>query len=162
MFRALLVFLFAVTGTLVDPAVPASAPPPFRPARDLPALVEGASLIIVGKIEGVKPGRVAGQGDAQLEFNDVRVQVEKRLKGEAPQVITVEEVSQARRVVISPMGPPFQAGERYVLFLMRGEGERYVPLPRGRFYLEGGRVGPLDMEEAKFLGQIESSVKGMR
>ncbi|MEK6711258.1 MAG: hypothetical protein AABZ64_11850 [Nitrospinota bacterium] len=111
----------------------------------------------------MKPGRVAGRGDARLEFNDVRVRVEKRLKGEAPQAITVEEVSQARRVVISPAGPPFQPGERYVLFLMRGEGDRYVPVPpRGRFYLEGGRVGPLDIEEAKFLQQIESIVQGAR
>ena len=140
----------------------AAPPPPFQMGQDLPNLVQRASLIIVGKVVDVKAGRVAGEGEARLEFDDVRVSVEKRLKGEAPAEVVVELVSQKRRVVIFPqIGPPYKPDERYVLFLTPGEGGRFVAIvPRGRLFLEGGRVGPLDMDEAKFIEEIQTLVRG--
>lgn len=141
----------------------AAPPPPFRSDQDLSGLVQSATLIVVGKVTDVRPGRTAGEGEARLEFKDARVQVEKRLKGEAPPEIVVELVSQERRIIISPhLGPPYEPGERYVLFLMPGEGGRYVAVPRGRFFLQGGRVGPLDMDEAQFIEKIEALVRAQR
>lgn len=153
--------LFGLGGALKVLAAP---PPPLRMDQDLPNLVKAATLIIVGKVIDVKPGRVAGEGDGRLDFEDARIRVEKRLKGEAPAEVIVELVSQKRRVVIHPqIGPPYQPDERYVLFLTPGEGGRYVALlPRGRFFLEGGRVGPLDMDEGKFIQEIEGLVRGQK
>ena len=107
----------------------AAAPPPGAVAQDLPELVHTASLVVVGRVVEVRAGRSAGSGEGRLQFNDVHISVERRLKGDPPATIVVEQVAPAGRVVSSEVGPPYKPGERDVLFMREGEGHRYVVLP---------------------------------
>ena len=144
-------------------------PAPFPIAKDLPSLVQAAPLVIVGKIEGIQRGRTAGEGEAQLQFKDVQVRVEKRLKGEAQTEVLVEQLAVAGRTVTSEVGPAYEPGARYVLFLRPGEGNRYITLTQGRYLLRRGRVHPTepglvadklkDMDETKFIEKIEAIVQ---
>src|SRR2546426_8019399 len=116
----------------------AAAPPPGAIAEDLPELVHAASLVVVGRVVEVRAGRSAGSGEGRLQFNDVHISVERRLKGEPPATIVVEQVASAGRVVSSEVGPPYNPGERDVLFMRGGEGHRHVVLPQGRYRLARG------------------------
>lgn len=166
--------LLALTMGIVCGRVMSSsaAPPPGPIAQDLVSLVHGADLIIMGKVVGVQAGRTAGQGHGRLEFNDVRVSVKKQLKGEATEKIVVEQLAEAGAFVTSEVGPPYQPGERYILFLGPGEGGRHIPVTQGRFLLRAGRVYPTqpgpaadsvkEMDQAKFIAEIEAIVGGNR
>jgi hypothetical protein len=148
----------------------AAAPPPGPVAQDLPALVRVASLVIVGRVVEVRAGRSAGSGQARLQFNDVHISVERRLKGDPPATIVVEQVAPAGRVVSPEVGPPYKPGERDVLFMREGEGHRHVVLPQGRYRLERGTVHPIGpgpvaekargLDEARFVGEIEAVTQG--
>ena len=140
----------------------------FQIPKDLSSLVQSVGVIVVGKVSGVPAGRTTGEGDARLQFNDVRITVEKRLKGDAPAEVVVEQLAAAGRTVTSEVGPRYERGERYVLFLRSGEGTRYVTSTQGRYLLRGGRVWPTEpglvaenfkgMDEARFVGEIQASV----
>jgi hypothetical protein len=129
-------------------------------------------IINLGKVEAIRPGRTAGEGEARLQFNDVQITVEKTLKGEPPIPLVVEQVAIAGRVLSPEVGPPYQRGERYVLFLRPGEPTRYITIPQGRYQLKGGtvhttEVGPVadkmkGMAEAKFIEEILATVRGRR
>jgi len=148
-----------------------ATPPPFAIVEDLPGLVDAAPLIIVGKVVEIQPGRIAGEGAGRLQFNDVRVGVEKRLKGEAPGAVVVEQVDMTGRRVLG-IGPAYKGGERYLLFLRQGEGERYITITQGRYLLSRGSVRPTEpglvadkvkgMDEAKFIEEIEAIVRRER
>jgi hypothetical protein len=148
----------------------AAAPPPGAVAQDLPELVRVASLVVVGRVVEVRAGRSAGSGEGRLRFNDVHISVERRLKGDPPATIVVEQVAPAGRVVGSEVGPLYEPGERDVLFMREGEGHRHVVLPQGRYRLEGGTVRPIGpgpvaesargVDEALFLGEIEAVARG--
>ncbi|MGH7428430.1 MAG: hypothetical protein ACREJ4_08780 [Candidatus Methylomirabilaceae bacterium] len=136
--------------------------------QDLAGLVRAAPLIVVGRIADIQPGRVAGSGEGRLQFNDVRLTVERRLKGEPPATLIVEQVDMTGRVFIG-LGPAYKSGERYVLFLRRGEGDRYITIPQGRYLLRwwGGvrptQAGPVadkvnGMGESKFIEEIAAIV----
>src|SRR5688572_30688388 len=77
----------------------AATPPPGAVAENLPELVRVASLVIVGRVVEVRAGRSAGSGEGRLQFNDVHISVERRLKGDPPATIVVEQVAPAGRVV---------------------------------------------------------------
>lgn len=137
--------------------------------QDLAGLVRTAPLIIVGRVADIQPGRTAGSGEGRLQFNDVRVTVERRLKGEPPADLIVEQVDMAGRVFIG-LGPAYKIGERYVLFLRRGEGNRYITIPQGRYLLRwwGGvrptEAGPVadkvkGIGESKFIEEIGAIVR---
>ncbi len=137
--------------------------------QDLAGLVRAAPLIVVGRVADIQPGRSAGSGEGRLQFNDVRVTVEKRLKGEPPAALIVEQVDMTGRVFIG-LGPAYKTGERYVLFLRRGEGNRYITIPQGRYLLRwwGGvrptQAGPVadktkGMGESKFIEEIAAIVR---
>jgi hypothetical protein len=144
----------------------AAAPPPGAVAQDLPELVRVASLVVVGRVVEVRAGRSAGSGEGRLQFNDVHINVERRLKGDPRATIVVEQVAPAGRVVSSEVGTPYKPGERDVLFMREGEGHRHVVLPQGRYRLEGGTVYPIGpgpvaerargVDESRFLGEIEA------
>ena len=148
----------------------AAAPPPGAGAEDLPELVQAASLVVVGRVVEVRAGRSAGSGEGRLQFNDVHISVERRLKGDPPATIVVEQVAPAGRVVSSEVGPPYKPGERDVLFMREGEGHRHVVLPQGRYRLERGTVHPIGpgpvaerargVDEARFVGEIEAVAQG--
>lgn len=148
------------------------ARPPGPIAQDLPSLVQAAPLIIVGKVVGIQPGRTAGEGEARLQFNDVQMSVERRLKGGPPAPLVVEQVAIAGRVLSPEVGPPYQRGERYLLFLRPGEPGRHITIPQGRYLLKEGSVHPTEpgpaadkvkgMDEAKFIEEIAAIVQGRR
>ena len=167
--RGLLPILLGAVLTAGSAAM-AAAPPPGAVAQDLPEFVQAASLVVVGRVVEVRAGRSAGSGEGRLYFNDVHISVERRLKGDPPATIVVEQVAPAGRVVSSEVGPPYKPGERDVLFMREGEGHRHVVLPQGRYRLEGGTVHPIepgpvaerarDVDEAKFVGEIEAVAQG--
>jgi hypothetical protein len=148
----------------------AAAPPPGAGAEDLPQLVQAASLVVVGRVVEVRAGRSAGSGEGRLQFNDIHISVERRLKGDPPAIIVIEQVAPAGRAISPEVGPPYQPGERDVLFLRVGEGHRHVVLPQGRYRLERGAVDPIGpgpvaerargVDEARFVGEIEAVVRG--
>jgi hypothetical protein len=148
----------------------AAAPPPGAVAQDLPELARAAPLVVVGTVVEVRAGRSAGSGEGRLQFNDVHISVERRLKGDPPATIVVEQAAPAGGAVSSEVGPAYQPGERDVLFLREGEGHRYVVLPQGRYRLERGTVQPIGpgpvaewargVDEARFVGEIEAVAQG--
>ncbi|MGH7410903.1 MAG: hypothetical protein ACREJ6_07595, partial [Candidatus Methylomirabilis sp.] len=144
--RALLLFLALTVGVVCGGgvSVASATAPPFLIAQDLAGLVQAAELVVVGKVIEMKPGRIAGEGDARLQFNDIRVTVEKRLKGEPTGTVTVEQVDMTGRFFLSGVGPAYNVGERYVLFLRPGEGDRHFPLTQGRYLLARGSVRPTE------------------
>ncbi len=149
----------------------AVVPPPGPIAQDLAGLVQAASLIIVGEVIDIRPGRIAGPPEDRLQFNDVHVRVEKSLKGKAATVIIVEQVAMPAGEVFVGLGPPYRRGERYLLFLTPGAGQRYVSVPQGRYLHRGGRMhalqpGPVadrlqGVAETALMAQIEALV-GLR
>jgi len=161
------IFMIALGCGAGEQAIAARPPLPIH--QDLQSLVQATPLIIVGKVVDIQPGRVAGSGEGRLQFNDVRVMVEKRLKGNPPHEVVVEQVDMSGRTFISEVGPPYRPGERYLLFLGRGEGERYIPVIQGRYRLKGGTVDPLDpgpaadglkgVAEAKAIEEIDAIIR---
>lgn len=145
------------------------APPPFSLVRDIPELVRSVPIIIVGKVTGIQPGRISGSGDSRLGFTDVRIRVEKSLKGSSPPKVAVEQVSGAGKKFTSEAGPPYYKGQRYLLFLRPGEGGNYIPIPQGRFFLEKGKIIPVGpgiladkvkgMSEARMIEKIKSVIR---
>lgn len=145
-----------------------AAPPPGPIYQDLPALVAATPLIIVGKVVDIRAGRIAGSGEGRLQFNDVRVSVERQLKGKPGASVIVEQVDMSGRIVLGA-GPAYKTGERYVLFLRPGEGHRYITIPQGRYLLVGGSVRPIDVgpavetikgkTEVRFIEEIEAIVR---
>jgi hypothetical protein len=137
-------FLLVTMSIACSGGRPVSALPPLGEpmARDLAGLVRIARLIIVGEVVAIQPGRVAGQGEARMQFNDVLIRLEKTLKGSASETIAVERVAAPPGEVIMGLGPSYQRGERYLLFLRPGEIPRYIPVRQGRYRLEHGRVYP--------------------
>ena len=124
-----------------------------------------APLVVVGKVAEIRTGRSAGTGEARLQFNDVRISVERRLKGTPPGTLVVEHVATGAGAA-SSAGPPYKSGERYVLFLQPGEDPRYVVIPQGRYQLVKKSVRPVGpgavaeyakgLDEAQFVGEIEA------
>ncbi len=165
------IFLLGASAFLVSTGCSLSVtttPPAEVAEEDLSGLVRAAELIVVGRIVSVQPGRAAGEGEARLQFNDVLVDIENQLKGEVRAPVTIEQVDTSGRVFSSEVGPPYRTGERYLLFLVRGEGNRYISIVNGRFLARSGRVRPVqsrslagnpkEMEEERFLQRIKRIV----
>lgn len=167
---AILLAAILTAGSAGAGGLVAAAPPPGAVAQDLPELVRAAPLVVVGTVVEVRAGRSAGSGEGRLQFNDVHISVERRLKGDPPATIVVEQAAPAGRAVSSEVGPAYQPGERDVLFLREGEGHRHVVLPQGRYRLERGTVQPIrpgpvaerarGVDEARFAGEIEALAQG--
>lgn len=148
-----------------SPTQVSRTPAPFPVAQDLPSLVRDAPTIIVGRVTGIQAGRTAGEGEGQFRFNDVRITVEKRLKGKVSAEVIVEQLAKAGPTVTSEVGRPYEPGQRYVLFLRPGEGVRYIASTQGRYLLRDGAVQPTEpgpvadkvkgMNEAKFIAGVE-------
>ena len=170
--RSVLIVLLALSVGILWGGLPRDVlgvPPPGPIAKDLPSLVKASALIIVGEVVDVRQGRTAGEGEARLQFQDVHLRVERRLKGEAPAVVVVEQLPSVGPTVTSEVGPPFQREDRYLLFLRPGEGTRYIPITQGRYFLREGRTTPTEpglvadrvsgMTEAEFVQEIDGIVR---
>ena len=146
-----------------------STPAPSPVAKDLATLVRSVPLIVVAKVSELQPGRTVGEGEGYLQFNDVRLLVEKRLKGQPPTELFVEQLVKAGRTASAEVGPAYEPGQRYVLFLRPGEGNRYITAGQGRYLLRKGTVYPTepglvadkvrDTEQAKFIAEIEVNLR---
>lgn len=146
-----------------SPTQVSRTPAPFNVAQDLASLIREAPLIIVGRVTGIQAGRTAGEG--RFQFNDVRITVEKKLKGKASVEVLVEQLAKASPTVTAEVGPPYEPGQRYVLFLRPGEGVRYIAITQGRYLLRDRAVQPTEpglvadkvkgTDEAKFIAGIE-------
>lgn len=102
----------------------------------------GAPIVIVGRVSSIEPGRVAGPDRLQLQ--DVRLEVEERLKGDAAiSNVLLEQVASDGRTVLG--FEPYHMDGRYLLFLRPSQTEagRQVVLPGGRFELAEGRARAL-------------------
>lgn len=142
--------------------------PQFPVAEHLRSLVQSAPTIIIGRVADIKQGRTAGPPEERLQFRDVRVVVERILKGEIPtDTVLLEQVDPEGRVILGGF-KPYRLGERYALLVRAGEGGHYVALPQGRYGLRGGSVhstqpGPVSdkvdgMDEDAFIAEIEAIV----
>lgn len=159
------VILCGAASACSSPTQVSPTPAPFPVAQDLPSLIRDAPLIIVGRVTGIQPGRVAGEGEGQFRFNDVRITVEKQLKGKVSAEVLVEQLAKAGPTVTSEVGQPYEKGQRYVLFLRPGEGVRYIASTQGRYLLRDGAVQPTEpgpvadklkgMDEAKFIARVQ-------
>jgi hypothetical protein len=100
----------------------------------------------------------------------VQIQIESPLKGGVSGELTVEQLSLEGGVISPEVGPEYEEGERYVLFLTQGEGERYVTVSQGRYLIENGQIRSLQpgivadevngMDAQQFIDQIEGIVIG--
>lgn len=161
-----IVLAWALCIQCTTPGQVTPTPAPLPIAKDLPSLLEAVPLVIVGKVVGIQAGRMVGEGDMELQFNDVRVSVEERLKGDAGVEVLVEQLAVSGRAASAEVGPPYRPGERYVLFLRPGEGGRYVSATQGRYSLRSGQVRPTEpgpvadkvrnMSEATFIREIKA------
>jgi hypothetical protein len=133
-----------------------NALPPGPPVENLQDLVEESELIVVAQVSEVKPGRTVETREERLQFNDVTLEVEQVLQGEETASVTGEQLDTEGKPVSAEVGPPYKKGQRYVLFLQPGEGDRQVALPQGRFLLEEGEVEPTQP------GDVAQEVKGMK
>lgn len=117
---------------------------PHEAADRLDALAAAAPLIVIAEVAELRPGRIAGQGEGALRFQDVRLAPERVLKGSARGDLLIEQVSREGRVVLGSQ--PLASGERVLLFLRPSETEegRHVPLSEGRYRLEDDILQPLD------------------
>src|SRR3989442_3991489 len=102
-----------------------AAPPPGPVARDLPELVRAAPLVVVGRVVEVRPGRSAGSGEGRIQFSEVHISVERRLKGDPLATIIVEQVAPAGSTVSPGVWPSDNVWERDVVFLGACDGSRH-------------------------------------
>ena len=160
--------LAAVFTIATAPSFGARPPGPIHPT--LESLVKATPVIIAGTVTDIKPGRVAGSGNERLDFNDVRVTVTTSFKGIESPSLVVEQMAGGRHVVSPEVGPPYRKGERFILFLRQGEGQRYITVVQGRFQLYKGSVRPLDAgpaadsvadwDESRFVEALQQFTQG--
>ena len=157
------------TGAAIQKTVQASWANVYqRPA----ALARDVDAIVVARMTGATPGRIAVGDSAQdrVPFELAHFTVERALKGSTGRTIAVERVGgviDGQRVVFESDGGPYVAGQRYVLFLKRqpGTGLYYLVNDQGRYSVgsrglapvaESGRVA--DAFAGKSLSQFSSMV----
>lgn len=99
------------------------------------ALVASAPLIVVADVREITPGRTT-EG---LAFEDVHLDVTRRLKGSTGGALVLEQAAPEGR---SLGAPRFQPGDRHLLLLRpsRSHAGRHVPVHQGRYRIEDGRV----------------------
>ncbi|MHB8873799.1 MAG: hypothetical protein ACYC8T_08955, partial [Myxococcaceae bacterium] len=108
-------------------------------AMDVPALARGADAIVRGSVVGVTS---RWTGDHQRIVTEVQIEVADRLKGTAPQIVTVVQPGG----VVGDIGQrvsglaSFAEGEEVVVFLERRAG--------GTFLVEGMAQGKFRVERS--------------
>ncbi len=153
--RALLALVLLLLGvSACKDAQPESSPPLPGPMRNL---VNQAPVILLGQVEDLSPGRVAGPPEDQLLFQNVRIGVDRLLKGRGVgESIVVEQVDPSGRVVLGVR--TYSQEERYVLFVRPSESEGgiHVVLRQGRYLVEGETVRSTEP------GPVANQVNGMQ
>jgi hypothetical protein len=119
----------------------------------LAELVAASPAIVIGRVERLDKGRVAGP--EPLQFQDVVVAVERYLKGgPRPDTLVLEQPEPKGRVFLG--FESYRRGDRLVLFVRPGEGGHHVPMSQGRYRIERGTVKALQP------GPVADQVDGMR
>jgi hypothetical protein len=130
-------------------------PQPTRPQEiaGLPELVAASPAIVIGRVERLAKGRVAGP--EPLQFQDVVVAVESYLKGgPQPDTLVLEQPEPKGRVFLGL--ELFSRGDRLLLFVRPGQGGHHVALGQGRYRIEDGTVKALQP------GPVADKINGMQ
>ncbi len=117
-----------------------------RPA----ALARDVDAIVVARLTGTSPGRVA-VGDSpqdKVPFELAHFKVERALKGSTGPTVVVERVGgvvEGQRVVFQSDGGPYVVGQRYALFLKKqpATGLYYLINDQGRYSLGSSGLKPV-------------------
>jgi hypothetical protein len=81
--------------------------------ESLPQMVATSDLVIEGTVQEVEPGRVVGEGDAEIQFAQVTLSVDRVLSGRMDAAsVVLEEYGLERR-------HPSRVGDHGVYFLHR-------------------------------------------
>jgi hypothetical protein len=119
----------------------------------LAELVAASPAIVIGRVERLAKGRVAGP--EPLQFQDVVVAVESYLKGgPQPDTLVLEQPEPKGRVFLGL--ELFSRGDRLLLFVRPGQGGHHVPLGQGRYRIEGRTVKALQP------GPVADKINGMQ
>jgi hypothetical protein len=133
------------------------SPQPSRPQDivGLAELVAATPAILVGRVERITKGRVAGPAAEPLQFQNVLVAVERYLKGgPEPDTLVLEQPEPQGRVFLGL--EPYHRGDRLVLFVRPGEGGHHVVVGQGRYQIENGTVRALQP------GMLADKIDGMQ
>jgi hypothetical protein len=126
---------------------------PTQQVGGLAELVAASPAIVIGRVERLDKGRVAGP--EPLQFQDVVVAVERYLKGgPRPDTLVLEQPEPKGRIFLGFAS--YRRGDRLVLFVRPGEGGHHVPMSQGRYQIERGTVKALQP------GAVADKVDGMR
>jgi hypothetical protein len=126
---------------------------PTQQIGGLAELVAASPAIVIGRVERLEKGRVAGP--EPLQFQDVVVAVERYLKaGPGPDTLVLEQPEAKGRVFLG--FESFRRGDRLVLFVRPGQGGHHVPISQGRYRIERGTVKALQP------GTVADQVDGKR
>ncbi len=108
--------------------------------HSLGEMVKDADAVVLGTVTATRPGRtvLTSNGAGTLPFTLVDVSVERALRGEVADVVTLEQTGGRVDDVAYDLdgdGGPYAAGDRVLLFLKaQPDGEYYyVAHPMGRF-----------------------------
>ena len=136
-----------------EPRSVQSTPTQIAGPAGLAELVAASPAIVIGRVERLAKGRVAGP--EPLQFQDVFVAVEHYLKGgPRPDTLVLEQPEPKGRVFLGIES--YRRGDRLVLFVRPGEGGHHVPMSQGRYRIERGTVKALQP------GSVADQVAGMK
>ena len=113
--------------------------------QTLGQMVNGVDAIVLGTVQGTRPGRVVPTGAGMLPFTLVDLVVEQAIGGQVGGFITLEQTggqSGDRSIFIDGDGGEYTPGGRVLLFLKRqpDTGFYYLVNPQGRFSVEQGTL----------------------
>jgi hypothetical protein len=137
---------------------------PTQQIAGLAELVAASPAIVVGRVERLDKGRVAGP--EPLQFQDVVVAVERYLKGgPRPDTLVLEQPEAKGRVFLG--FESFRRGDRLFLFVRPGQGGHHVPISQGRYRIERGTVKALqpgtvaDQVDGKRFEEFQAQIEAM-
>jgi hypothetical protein len=137
---------------------------PTQQVGGLAELVAASPAIVIGRVERLDKGRVAGP--EPLQFQDVVVAVERYLKGgPRPDTLVLEQPEAKGRVFLG--FESFRRGDRLFLFVRPGQGGHHVPISQGRYRIERGTVKALqpgtvaDQVDGKRFEEFQAQIEAM-
>lgn len=115
--------------------------------RSLGQMAGDADAVVVARVEDTLPGRSVPRSDGSepLPFTLAEMSVQTLVRGQAPDVITVEQTGgeiDGRIFYVDGDGGLYAPGQSVLLFLKEqpGTGYYYLSSPQGRFDVERGRL----------------------
>jgi hypothetical protein len=161
MRAAVLAATFLTAGLLVPIACTSRGAPEVE-AGFAEALVDSlyrsASIVIVGHVEEIRPGRSVDDGHGETRFEEAYVAAERTLRGTRPPTpIVVEQLAIDGQAVLSELSPLLRSRQDYLLFLRPREGGGFLVLRGGAFRLDGDRVFHVEGGEERLVRDTRPS-----